>query len=74
MTSFVVEDDVNKPYATRGIRGPARPLRPPGLADNMHPPSAPAFLFTWLKTQGIDHALIQPHSGHGRRQSLKTDT
>jgi len=24
------------------------------------------FLFTWLKTQGIDDALIQPYSGVGR--------
>jgi len=29
------------------------------------------FLFTWLKTQGIDDALIQPYSGHATRQSLE---
>ena len=29
------------------------------------------FLFTWLKTQGIDNALIQPYSGHATRQSLE---
>ncbi len=29
------------------------------------------FLFTWLKKQGIDDALIQPYSGHESRQSLK---
>jgi hypothetical protein len=29
------------------------------------------FLFTWLKTQGIDDALIQPYSGHASRQSLE---
>ena len=28
------------------------------------------FLFTWLKIQGIDDALIQPYSGHASRQSL----
>jgi integrase/recombinase XerD len=28
------------------------------------------FLFTWLKTQGIDDALIPPH-GHASRQSLE---
>ncbi len=27
-------------------------------------------LFTWLKKQGIDDALIQPYSGHESRQSL----
>jgi len=29
------------------------------------------FLFTWLKKQGIDDALIQPYSGHETRQSLE---
>ncbi len=28
-------------------------------------------LFTWLKKQGIDDALIQPYSGHESRQSLE---
>jgi hypothetical protein len=26
--------------------------------------SAPSFLLSWLKVQGIDDALIQPYSGH----------
>jgi hypothetical protein len=29
------------------------------------------FLFTWLKSQGMDDALIQPYSGHESRTSLK---
>ncbi len=29
------------------------------------------FLFTWLKAQGIDDALIQPYSGHTTRASLE---
>jgi integrase/recombinase XerD len=29
------------------------------------------FLFSWLKTQGIDDALIQPYSGHATRTSLE---
>ena len=29
------------------------------------------FLFTWLKKQGIDDALIEPYSGHESRQSLE---
>ncbi|WP_342271939.1 site-specific integrase [Candidatus Tisiphia endosymbiont of Parasteatoda lunata] len=29
------------------------------------------FLFTWMKKQGIDDALIQPYSGHESRQSLE---
>ncbi len=37
----------------------------------MPPHRLPPFLFTWLKTQGIDDALIQPYSGHASRQSLE---
>jgi len=29
------------------------------------------FLFTWLKKEGIDDALIQPYSGHATRQLLE---
>jgi integrase/recombinase XerD len=29
------------------------------------------FLFTWLKTQGLDDAFIQPYSGHTSRKSLE---
>jgi len=28
-------------------------------------------LFTWLRTQGMDGALIRPYSGHASRQSLE---
>jgi integrase/recombinase XerD len=28
-------------------------------------------LFTWLKKQGIDDALIQQYSGHASRKSLE---
>ncbi len=34
-------------------------------------PQAARCLFTWLKTQGIDDALIQPYSGHASRTSLE---
>ena len=43
---------------------PACPLRQP-------PHRLRHFLFTWLKTQGIDDALIQPYSGHASRTSLE---
>ena len=29
------------------------------------------FLFTWLKRNGIEDALIQPYSGHESRKSLE---
>ena len=41
------------------------------LAHNMPPHRLRHFLFTWLKTQGIDDALIQPYSGHASRTSLE---
>jgi integrase/recombinase XerD len=28
-------------------------------------------LFTWLKKQGMDDALIQPYSGHESRKTLE---
>ena len=42
-----------------------------GLPHNMPPHRLRHFLFTWLKTQGIDDALIQPYSRHASRQSLE---
>ena len=50
----------------------ARPLRQ--ARRHGHPVSPHRlrhFLFTWVKTQGIDDALIQPYSGHASRQSLE---
>ena len=56
-------------------RGPrlARPSRHRGGATPQHAPPHRLrhFLFTWLKSQGIDDALIQPYSGHTSRQSLE---
>jgi integrase/recombinase XerD len=42
-----------------------------GRAHPISPHCLRHFLFTWLKTQGIDDALIQPYSGHASRQSLE---
>jgi integrase/recombinase XerD len=42
-----------------------------GLTHPISPHQLRHFLFTWLKTQGIDDALIQPYSGHESRQSLE---
>ncbi len=48
----------------------------PGLACSRESKCAASgrlrhFLFTWLKTQDIDDALIQPYSGHASRTSLE---
>ena len=66
------ESSWKKPYSTRGVR--AMLARYAKLADMAHPVSPHRlrhFLFTWLKTQGIDDALIQPYSGHATGQSLE---
>ncbi|MGH3547751.1 MAG: tyrosine-type recombinase/integrase [Pseudonocardiaceae bacterium] len=70
--SFLFESSWKKPYSTRGVRAMlARYATQAGLAHNMAPHRLRHFLFTWLKTQGIDDALIQPYSGHASRTSLE---
>lgn len=69
---FLFESSWKKPYSTRGVRAMlARYASAAGLPHNMPPHRLRHFLFTWLKTQGIDDALIQPYSGHASRQSLE---
>ena len=66
------ESSWKKPYSTRGVRAMlARYATAAGLPHNMPPHRLRHFLFTWLKTQGIDDALIQPYSGHATRTSLE---
>ncbi len=70
--TFLFESSWKKPYSTRGVRALlARYAAKAGLAHNMPPHRLRHFLFTWLKTQGIDDALIQPYSGHASRVSLE---
>lgn len=66
------ESSWKKPYSTRGVRAKlTRYANAAGLAHPISPHQLRHFLFTWLKTQGIDDALIQPYSGHESRQSLE---
>jgi len=41
------------------------------LKQQLSPDKLRHFLFTWLKKQGVDDALIQPYSGHESRQTLE---
>ncbi len=60
-----------KRYTDRGIRKIlAKYTKLAGLTHSLSPHKLRHFLFTWLKKQGIDDALIQPYSGHESRQSL----
>jgi integrase/recombinase XerD len=70
--TFLFESSWKKPYSTRGVRAMlARYADRAGLEHNMAPHRLRHFLFTWLKTHGIDDALIQPYSGHHSRTSLE---
>lgn len=42
-----------------------------GIQQSISPHKLRHFLFTWLKKQGVDDALIQPYSGHETRHSLE---
>ena len=69
---YLFESNRKKKYTDRAIRyilgkysdraKLSRPLFPHALRH---------FLFTWLKKQRIDDALIQPYSGHDSRKSLE---
>jgi len=66
------ESSWKKPYSDRGVRKIlAGYAAAAGLAHPVSPHQLRHFLFTWLKKQGIDDALIQPYSGHAKRQSLE---
>ncbi len=70
--SHLFESSWKRPYSTRGVRALlARYARQAGLPRNMAPHRLRHFLFTWLKTEGLDDALIQPYSGHASRKSLE---
>jgi integrase/recombinase XerD len=67
---FLFESSWKKPYSERGVRKIlARHTQAAGITVSISPHKLCHFLFTWLKTQGIDDALIQPYSGHATRQS-----
>jgi integrase/recombinase XerD len=70
--AFLFESSWKQAYSTRGVRALlARYAAKAGLTHPMPPHRLRHFLFTWLKTQGIDDALIQPYSGHASRLSLE---
>ncbi len=70
--SYLFESNRKKPFTTRGIRKIlADYVEKAGMKQSISPHKLRHFLFTWLKRQGIDDALIQPYSGHETRQSLE---
>ncbi len=68
--AYLFESSWKRKYSDRGIRKILAHYT--NLADmekSISPHKLRHFLFTWLKKQGIDDALIQPYSGHESRQS-----
>jgi integrase/recombinase XerD len=71
-TVYLFESNRKKPFTTRGIRKILADYAvDAGMNQSISPHKLRHFLFTWLKKQGIDDALIQPYSGHETRQSLE---
>lgn len=69
---YLFESNRKKPFTTRGIRKIlADYALESGMKESISPHKLRHFLFTWLKKQGIDDALIQPFSGHETRKSLE---
>jgi integrase/recombinase XerD len=70
--SYLFESARKHKYSERGVRRMLeRYAAAAGIKRSLSPHKWRHFLFTWLKKQGIDDALIQPYSGHESRQSLE---
>ena len=70
--TYAFESSRQRKYSDRGVRKMlARYAAAAGITRSMSPHKWRHFLFTWLKQQGIDDALIQPYSGHESRTSLE---
>ena len=70
--TYLFESVRKQKYTDRGVRKMLeRYAKAAGITRSMSPHKWRHFLFTWLKKQEIDDALIQPYSGHESRQSLE---
>ena len=69
---YLFESNRKKKYTDRAIRQILRKYSDKAsLTQSLFPHALRHFLFTWLKKQSIDDALIQPCSGHDSRKSLE---
>ncbi len=70
--THLFESSWKRPYSERGVRKILMQYtKAAGMSRSISPHKLRHFLFTWMKKQGIDDALIQPYSGHESRQSLE---
>lgn len=71
-SKYLFESNRKKKYTDRAIRYMLEKYsKQANLEQTIFPHALRHFLFTWLKKQGIDDALIQPYSGHDSRKSLE---
>ena len=69
---YLFESSFRQNYTDRGVRKIlAKYTKLAGIERSISPHKLRHFLFTWLKKQNIDDALIQPYSGHEKRESLE---
>lgn len=69
---YLFESGFRRRYTDRGIRKILmKYTKMAGIERSISPHKLRHFLFTWLKKQNIDDALIQPYSGHSKRESLE---
>lgn len=69
---YLFESSWKKSYTDRGIRKILEQYtKEAGMERSISPHKLRHFLFTWLKKQGVEDALIQPYSGHESRKSLE---
>jgi site-specific recombinase XerD len=62
----------HKKYTPRGIQKMFKKyVTVANISVTLTPHKMRHYLFRWLKSHGIDDALIQPYSGHESRQSLE---
>lgn len=70
--NYLFESSWKRPYTDRGVRKILEIYsKAAGIVYSISPHKLRHFLFTWLKKQGIEDAMIQPYSGHESRQSLE---
>ena len=70
--THLFESRLRKPYTDRGVRKILNQYTQiAGIKHAISPHKLRHYLFTWLKKQGVDDALIQPYSGHESRKSLE---
>lgn len=69
---YLFESSWKKSYTDRGIRKISEHYsKSAGIKTNISPRALRNFLFTWMKKNDIDDALIQPYSGHKHVESLE---